>query len=86
MTSQVFSVKSGSVDTLNCRTLCGASRWRTRILCTVDDARPTVFAKARTVPCVSPPGSCHPEKPLLAAGQPCMPKMGLDWMPIDTER
>ena len=41
MTSQVFSVKSGSVDTLNCRTLCGASRWRTRILCTVVGGRPS---------------------------------------------
>ena len=46
MTSRVYSANFGSVDTLNCRTLCGASRWRTRILCTVDGEKPTVFARA----------------------------------------
>ena len=57
MTSRVFSAKCGSVDTLKCRTLCGASRWRTRILCTVVGERPTFSARARTVQCVSPSGA-----------------------------
>ena len=82
-------VRRDRSDTLNCRTSCGASRWRSDEDLVHGRRRevPTVFAKARTVPCVSPSGSCHPEKPLLAAGQPsaCLKWDRLDWMPIDTE-
>src|SRR5712691_1738863 len=51
-----FSANSGSFDSLNVRTRCGASRWASRMRCTERRLTPTTLASSRPVQWVASTG------------------------------